>query len=479
MYLADVAIGDDSQSFRLLVDTGSPMVLIPGSALSKRTNRFDASKAKPGNRTVSIKFGLGSVAGHVFQDRVCVQTPGGAAPLTEVGFLQQHSQTQAERASSDSRKLVEGDMDEGGACAQMSFVVVDQESDDLAEEPFDGILGLGPESSSDAGMTGAGFSLLSQLAASGATRSTAFALRLSNSGSSELLLGGVDESSFAGGRAIWVPISPAADGYWQFSVQDITLDGQSQQFGGLQVSVDSGTSLLAADDELRDWFREHLLPKDCNAVDHLPKLGLRIHGGSILSILPADYIDQTEGKCSLALMPSPLQSVSGQRLVLGDSFLRRYTTIFDRDNARMGFGVATDDGMAKELLPGMFPDPTTTMAPQTTEGPPPPEHLDYSRAEYVPVTTRPPPTAEELEAAHQQADLSNAFSGLGDDLAGSFENAIAKEKHSEGLNGKEGANSAVEAKLSAGVTSSSQDAQTHEDQAPANPYIGYLSFMQI
>ena len=206
-----------------------------------------------------------------------------------------------------------------------------------------------------------GFSVLSQLVADGALQSTAFALRLSNSGASQLMLGGADESSFAGGRAVWVPLSPGLDGAWQFSVEDLTLGSKAVNFGGLQVAVDSGTSLLAADQELGDWLRAHLLPSSCDAVDQLPKLGLRVQGGSVLSLLPADYVDREDGECKLALMPSPLRPESGQRLLLGDSFLRRYVTVYDRQNQRLGFGVAADDSYAQELLPDMFPAPPTTV----------------------------------------------------------------------------------------------------------------------
>merc|ERR1719498_302983 len=50
MYLADVSIGGNGQTFRLLVDTGSPLVIVPGSGCSKRSNHFDTSGSKPGNR---------------------------------------------------------------------------------------------------------------------------------------------------------------------------------------------------------------------------------------------------------------------------------------------------------------------------------------------------------------------------------------------------------------------------------------------
>mmetsp|Transcript_75963 Transcript_75963/g.139048 ORF Transcript_75963/g.139048 Transcript_75963/m.139048 type:complete len:506 (-) Transcript_75963:119-1636(-) len=411
MYLADVSVGDQGQTFRLLVDTGSPFVIVPGASCAKCSHHFQTNNAKPSNRTASVKFGLGSLSGHIFEDHICVKAAQGLAALSGVGFLQ----------SANSKKSLNAHgFGSGDACAKMFFIVADQESADIVEEPFDGILGLGLESSSDISASGSGFSFLSQLANSGAEPGTTFALRLSSSGKSQLFLGGIDESSFAGGRAIWVPLSPVADGSWQFSVEDFTLDGQEQSFGGFQAVIDSGTSLLAADDDISQWFREHLTPKDCNGVDHLPKLGLRIGGGSVLSLLPADYIDQRDGKCNLALMPSELHSVAGH-LILGDSFMRRYTTIFDRENMRLGFGIAADESMAKEILPAMFPTQTTTLHVATTSDASPPSQLDYGRLEYIPVTTPPPPTAAELEATQRNAELNAAFSGLGDDLEDSFE----------------------------------------------------------
>jgi len=305
-----------------------------------------------------------------------------------VGFLQRRK----------ARALSVDGLDSGDACVKMSFVATDQESDEFVEQPFDGILGLGLESSSDLSVLGRGFSFLSQLAGDGAGHGKTFALRLGSSGASQLFLGGFDESGLAGGRALWVPLSSAADGYWQFSVRDLTLDGQEQHFGAFQVAVDSGTSLLAADEEIGEWLREHLLPKSCRDVDNLPKLGLRVGDRSILTLLPADYVDQIDGHCILALMPSKLQSVGGQRLVLGDSFMRRYITIFDQQQMQIGFGIAADESMANEMLPDMFP----------------------------PQTTPPPPTASELEPAHGDVDSNNAFSGLVDDLAGTYSYGISQ-----------------------------------------------------
>jgi len=324
----------------------------------------------------------------------------------------------------------QGDFGSEQVCAEVAFMVTDSESDDFAGEPFDGILGLGLESSAELrnGLDQAGFSVMSQFAKAGVVHSTAFALQLSNSGASQLLLGDVDESRLAGGKLLWVSLSPGEDGFWQFPVQDIMLDGQAQNYGRLQVAVDSGTSLLAAERDLGTWMQHHLQPSDCAAVDHLPKLELLLPGGAALPILPADYVDQAGGNCQLALMPSPLESSSSQQLLLGDSFLRRYVTVYDRQNQRLGFGAAADDSLAKEMLPAMFPPPPTTTTPPTTTGPPPPVHLDYGEDEFVPSTTPAPPSAEELAATQQKTALTSAFDDMGDDLVASFDKTVAHER---------------------------------------------------
>eukprot|EP00747_Dinoflagellata_sp_TGD_P079059 gnl/TRDRNA2_/TRDRNA2_160355_c3_seq1.p1 gnl/TRDRNA2_/TRDRNA2_160355_c3~~gnl/TRDRNA2_/TRDRNA2_160355_c3_seq1.p1 ORF type:complete len:468 (+),score=82.79 gnl/TRDRNA2_/TRDRNA2_160355_c3_seq1:26-1429(+) len=374
MYLADVAIGSQGQIFRVLVDTGSSVLVVPSATCKspscgkhKRLNTSASTSSRATGRTLAIGYGLGSLKGHVFEDEVCV--PRGpvkgvagaaavAAPLEELDLLQRkdsHHVLHSGRAGPGTRAFSGS---EGGsersACTRMSFLANDEESDDL-NRPFDGILGLGPEDPLLGG-TGA-FSLLARLAAVGSTSSTSFVLRLSNLGRSELLLGGFDEASLAGGRALWVPLSPRAAGNWQFHVQDLMLDGKMQGFGEMEVVVDSGTSLLGADANLQIWLQEHLQPSSCASVDQLPKLGFRLPGGEVLSLLPDDYIDQIEGECNLALMPTPFRAVNSQRLILGDSFLRRFVTIFDREGGRrLGFGIAVDDddGVC-EILTGMFP----------------------------------------------------------------------------------------------------------------------------
>lgn len=484
MYLADISVGGDGQSFRMLVDTGSSLLVVPSAecktdACSKH-QRLSANGAKATGRTVSIGYGMGSLKGRVLQDKVCLASPDGTESLTEVGFLQLREENGTAA-------------DDGAGCTEMALLAADEESDDFGSASFDGILGLGL---TDPAVGVPGTSLLDQLHESGKLSSTEFALRLSN-GQSELVLGGVDEHTLAGHQALWVPLSPVAATYWQFSVLDIAIDGKPQQIGNFDVAIDSGTSLIAADAQLKQFFMQNLTPKDCDSVNHLPKVTLQLTNDISLPLLPSDYVDRDSGECKLALMPGNFAGVNYQRMVLGDSFMRRYVTIFDRENRRIGFGVNGDDQLANQMLPNMFPAPTTTPPPATTSGEPPPANLKYD--DYQPVTTPPPPTPEE----EKQNELNNAFSGL-PDVDSEFQKDISSEE------AKTMGHPAVQALTSEKVTEDlgasamptedeeralAQPADTAAIGAPtaasgdpdaqiqaadaANPYMGYLKLIQV
>lgn len=345
MYLANIAIGSDRKTFRVLVDTGSSQLVLPSefcdTEACRKHPRFSAAQsrsAKNTSQTLMIGYGSGPVSGHIFEDRVCLPTrEDHSAVLGEV-LLQ-----------TPPREL----------CARMQFLAADVENDEIANSPFDGILGLGA-ASDDPAVGGPQFSFLKQLVAANMINNTAFALHLTNNGDSELNLEGASEQELAGGQISWWNMSPLANGYWQFSVCDLTMDGVPQHFGKLEVGIDSGTSLLAADSDLKNWMEQKLQGgSDCSNVNGMPKIGLKRHDGSTLMLLPSDYIDEREGKCSLALMPS-FNRDNGQRLRLGASFLRRYVTVFDRDNARIGFGVAADDMQAPQLVQSLFPSESST-----------------------------------------------------------------------------------------------------------------------
>lgn len=340
MYMADITVGSEGQSFRVLIDSGSSQLVLPSVACNdaacQRHHRFAVNESTSVNRTgqtMRIGFSKGHVSGHVLQDVVCLGSGGEKVPLHTESFIQEPA----------------------GACVRMAFLAAESESDIFTNFPFDGILGLG--SASDNVLSGrTEYSFLRAMVSSGKIDTATFAMKLTNDGDSELTLGGVEESSLANRRLSWWHLSPFATGaQWQFDINDLTLDGVPQNFGNIKVGVDSGTSLLAADDALKSWLQQHLGDGDgCSDVNHKPVLGLRRSDGTTLLLLPSDYVDNIDGECSLALMPHH-SGANGERLLLGASFLRRYVTVFDRDNSQLGFGVAADDYHAPQLLKALFP----------------------------------------------------------------------------------------------------------------------------
>jgi len=193
-YYGYISVGN--QSFRILFDTGSDSLILPGkeciSPACKTHHVYDATKSKTAvNMSTSIardcKFGAGSVMGYEKEDRVCL----------------------------------------GEACANANFVEALIESDDpFMHANFDGVLGLSLALRKNATAKN---SVLETLAAAKVIPSAVFAVFLSknlHSQNSELSFGEWNSDRMAG-TPIWAPLSDP--GYWQISLQSIRVGGKEIQ----------------------------------------------------------------------------------------------------------------------------------------------------------------------------------------------------------------------------------------------------------
>jgi len=193
-YFGYVSVGN--QSFRILFDTGSDSLILPGkdciSPACKTHHVYDAQKSKTAvNMTKSMArdchFGAGSVMGYEKEDRVCL----------------------------------------GEACANANFVEALVESDDpFMHANFDGVLGLSLALRKDATAKN---SVLDALVDAKALPSAMFAVFLSKSlqsPTSELSFGEMNHARMAG-KPIWTPLSDP--GYWQISLKSISVGGKEIQ----------------------------------------------------------------------------------------------------------------------------------------------------------------------------------------------------------------------------------------------------------
>jgi len=210
---------------------------------------------------------------------------------------------------------------------------------------------------------------------------------------SQIILGEPNSNLYIGSLN-WHKVSE--ESYWQVEMDDIYLDSKPLNIcpnGPCKLVIDTGTSIMTGPSSDLDSLLEKLPLHDCNDISQMPELGFKL-GELLYTIKPSEYIifsqrhissflesEETkleklsttnkitaqaqtntnmntnmkfkikenllfnsfmkEGKtsqfsCKRAFMPLDVQEPIGPLWVLGDIFLRKYFTVFDRDSKRIG-----------------------------------------------------------------------------------------------------------------------------------------------
>jgi len=204
--------------------------------------------------------------------------------------------------------------------------------------PFDGIFGLSLPQMAE----GPAFSILDQLVEAGVLKESLFSVFFGNEGEESEITFGEVKQSFVAGELFWAPVT--TPGYWQVQMNEVLLAkaplGLCSGATKCQVAVDTGTSLLAGPSDVVAMLVDKLsVASDCSNVQSLPDLEFNVNG-HILSLAPEDYVAQNGGTCTLGLMALDIPPPRGPLFIFGDPFLRKYYTVYDRKNMRVGFSVA-------------------------------------------------------------------------------------------------------------------------------------------
>jgi len=324
-YYGKILVGTPPQEFTVLFDTGSGELLLPAAGCDDPAclnhKRYAAENStssmqigwsdepttplKDGEDrdTRSIMFASGSVTGEYVRDQVC---------LGET------------------------------VCTPFDFVRMTGESDDpFKDADWDGVFGLGLPSLADAKE----FSIVDTLTRGKRMQQPLFSFYIREDGSygsegedGELSFGQIREERMAG-PLVWANIS--VDGYWQFKMDDIAIDGKPSGLcgkEGCQVAVDTGSSLLMGPKDLIDAMSKKLDIDDNCTKPKLPSMGFVVNGKT-LELSSEDYLDKDKSGCWLGFM-SVGDTGRGPLFVFGYPFLRRFYTVFDYGNRRLGFAPA-------------------------------------------------------------------------------------------------------------------------------------------
>lgn len=320
-YFGEVDIGTPAQKFQVIYDTGSSNLWVPSKACDnckKDGKTYDSnassSYAKNGEN-FALAYGTGSCKGFLSEDAVVV----GGATITDFKFGE----------------------------------VTHEAADVFGQAPFDGIIGMGPAKAAVDKVP----MPMDQLVAQKKIDHNLFAFYLASGGKtgSTITLGGTD-SSFHTGDFSYVPVARAAAllPYWMISASAIKVGGASavscSWITGCYMVVDTGTSLLAGPTKDVSTLIAKIgvtVAKDgtipCAGADQLPVITFSMNGKDF-DLGPDFYVlkvpdDKGNQGCLLGIQG--MDMIPGVSLwIMGDTFLRKYYTVWDKDANRVGFATA-------------------------------------------------------------------------------------------------------------------------------------------
>ncbi len=309
-YYGPISIGTPAQVFQVIYDTGSSNLWVPSGTctfcLKKKYYSGQSSTYIANGTSFAIQYGSGSLTGFLSTDDVTI------------GGITVNQQTFAEATGFPSINM------ELGA--------------------FDGICGMAFQSISVDGVVPPFVNMVLD----GSVDTPVFGVFLSSSPNQvgEMLVGGIDDSKFTG-QLNYQPL--ISETYWQIALSGMTLGGVSVSSVKKGV-VDTGTSIFAGPSADVAAIaakvgatpinsEEYMI--DCTKVPSLPTLVFTMPDGTQYSFAGSDYVDEisSEGEtvCLFGMTGIDIPAPAGPLWILGDLFIKKFYTVFDYGNERVGF----------------------------------------------------------------------------------------------------------------------------------------------
>lgn len=309
-YFIEVRVGSKEEPFKLVIDTGSSDTWVPSSTCETRAcgvhEKFDFEQSDTFRNSLQdfgVQYGTGKVAGIVVQDRV------------EIG---------------DFNFTAE-------------FGLVTLLSNEFANFPIDGILGLGLSTASRMGVP----TVMDRMYDDGIIKSKVFGVTLSRNlddlNDGQISFGGIDAGKYNEPITYSPNVSPS--GLWEvsvdkFQVGEFTLDVPRDT----TALLDTGTSYMLIPPEYALMIHRripgaqsadstYLIPCDTDIDLHFTIAGVRY------SIPAVDYIGEPyrRGMCISRIAPS---NIGGPNVwLLGATFLKTFYSVYDLENNQIGLAL--------------------------------------------------------------------------------------------------------------------------------------------
>lgn len=312
-YIGRIGVGSPPQYINVIFDTGSTNLWVTSSRCTseycQNNEKYNESLSKTYrslNIELEVEFGTGILEGSMSQD------------IISIGELQIHNQIFAE--------------------------IIEEKGEVFKETKFSGILGLAFPSMSANRYTPLFDNIINQKLLD----KNQFAFYFSEYPKQEsVVIFGENYEKYYNEPLFWFPVSRKY--YWEIEMSDISINGQKMNlcfFDKCRLVLDTGTSLITGPSrDVIQLLRLLNIEDGCSNIENMPTLIFHI-GDFEFPLHPADYIiknreNQKNGlKCKVGIMPLDVPKPKGPLWVFGDIFIRKYFTIFDRDNERIGLASA-------------------------------------------------------------------------------------------------------------------------------------------
>ncbi|KAJ2077967.1 aspartic proteinase precursor [Coemansia sp. RSA 988] len=312
-YYGEIEVGTPPQTFKVVFDTGSSNLWVPSAECSSIScffhTKYDHSQSstyKANGTEFAIGYVTGSLEGYISQDRVSV---GGIAI--------------------DNQQFAEATKEPG-----LTF----------AFGRFDGIMGMGYDRISVKGVVPPFYHMINNKLIDEPVFS--FYMSDTNKGDDgEMILGGYNKDHFEGDLS-WAKVR--RKGYWEVELEKAQFGDDEIELENVGAAIDTGSSLLVLPTMLADLLNKEIGAKknfagqytvDCDKIPSLPPFTLQF-GGKKYALDAEDYILNVQGQCISGFMGTDIPEPLGPMWIIGDVFLRKFYTVYDLGNDRVGFAKA-------------------------------------------------------------------------------------------------------------------------------------------